>query len=134
MNKTLLFVYGTLMPGYGNNRLLEGQEYVGEGFIEGELLALGGIPGLIRVEGDDRYVKGHVYNVDDTALERADRLEGYRKDNPASSMYRRVTTMCSMLDGEVVVEKMVHTYEWNGNLNYDVIVGGDFTTYRGTNG
>lgn len=133
MNKTPLFVYGTLMPGYWNNRLLEGQEYVGEGFVEGELLALGGIPGLILVQGDDRYVKGHVYNVDDTAIERIDRLEGYNKNNPAASMYRRVKTMCSFLDGEVVVEKMVDTYEWNGNLNYDVIVSGDFTTYRGAN-
>lgn len=77
---TRIFVYGTLMRGFGNNRLLVGQTLVGAdmtrdaGFV---LYPLGGtVPGVSRVTDGGCHVAGEVYDVDDKALARVDALEG----------------------------------------------------------
>ena len=72
----LLFVYGTLMRGYGLHPLLaRAATYVGEGRVRGRLLDLGPYPGL--VEGRIS-VRGEVYRLRDPQLLPAiDREEGY---------------------------------------------------------
>jgi gamma-glutamylcyclotransferase (GGCT)/AIG2-like uncharacterized protein YtfP len=69
----LVFVYGTLKRGYGNNRLIDGP-FVGYAHTnpEFELLHLGGFPGM--VEGSS-VIGGEVYNVKNIAP--LDRLEGH---------------------------------------------------------
>ena len=74
--ESLLFVYGTLMRGYGLHPVLAGgATALGEGTARGRLLDLGRYPGL--VDGAGR-VRGEVYRLDDAELLPVlDREEGY---------------------------------------------------------
>jgi gamma-glutamylcyclotransferase (GGCT)/AIG2-like uncharacterized protein YtfP len=73
----LLFVYGTLKRGYGNNRLLYGAEFIGEGITKksyhlhncGFPKAVPSITGLP--------VKGEVFRVEPSHITRCDMLEGH---------------------------------------------------------
>lgn len=71
-------VYGSLKQGFGNHRLLEGQELLCKGFTELEcytMYSLGPFPGVVDDgEGD---IQVEVYQVDDACFERLDRLEGH---------------------------------------------------------
>jgi len=72
-----IFVYGTLMKGEGNHRLIESQECEGEGFIHGfNLYNLGFYPGIRPSRHPEHIVHGEVYLVDDRTLEQVNRLEG----------------------------------------------------------
>lgn len=73
----LVFVYGTLLHGEGNHRLLERTHRVGPGATEPryQLVDLGGYPGLVA--GGRTQVHGEVYRVDQTVLDRLDELEGH---------------------------------------------------------
>ena len=73
-----VFVYGTLLSGCHNNRLLNTAKLLEERVkTPGNLtmINLGGYPGII--EGGNTVVKGELYAVDDATLERLDRLEGH---------------------------------------------------------
>ena len=74
-----IFVYGTLKQGQGNwNYLLKGHSlFMGEHTTEPmfTMVSLGGFPGVLP-EGSTR-IRGEVFEVDDTTMERVDRLEGY---------------------------------------------------------
>lgn len=76
---TLVFVYGTLMRGFRNHRLLAqgGCHYLGRGETRPQytLVDLGPFPGLLDV-GTTR-VRGEVYEVDAPTLAKLDRLEGH---------------------------------------------------------
>lgn len=71
-----VFVYGTLMKGYGNHHsYLSHAEFVGTAEITGyALYAVSSFPGIVP-EGEER-VKGEVYKVDGDTLKRLDYLEG----------------------------------------------------------
>lgn len=72
-----LFVYGTLMTGYGNHRLLEDYEPVGTAStVEKYELRVSGIPFLGRKKGAT-VVKGEVYQVKAKDIEPIDNLEGH---------------------------------------------------------
>jgi|SRR5882672_9920661 len=98
----LLFVYGTLKKDYGNNRLLETSEFVGEGRTRESFLMLrAGFPVLMReprTEVHDRYwlpAIGEVYRVNNPETwARLDRLEGI------PDMYTREKTHVDFLTGE----------------------------------
>lgn len=90
-----LFVYGTLKRSYGNNHLLNGQEFLGEAqTIENYIMECRGIPyvygvdhaikGNKRIEG--KPIHGEVWKVSALALARIDRLEGHPR------WYRRLQT------------------------------------------
>ena len=74
--ESLLFVYGTLMRGYGLHAVLARRATaVGARTVRGRLLDLGRYPGL--VDGAGR-VRGEVYRLDDAELLPVlDREEGY---------------------------------------------------------
>jgi len=75
--KHMIFVYGTLKRGFGNNRLLSGSKFVGEARTEGKFaLYESGIPFVIEDEQVSQ-VSGEVYEVDEKTLSRLDRLEGH---------------------------------------------------------
>ena len=81
-----LFVYGTLKRGCHNQGYLAGQHFVGEartapGF---RLFDLGGFPGMVTHPTDQGGVTGEVWDVDTSALEQLDQLEGI-----ALGVYRR---------------------------------------------
>jgi gamma-glutamylaminecyclotransferase len=83
-----IFVYGTLMSGFGNHRILKGEGLYGAVMEPAELLGayttlpkytmidLGAFPGI--VEGGETAIFGEIYCVRLQAmLDRLDRLEGH---------------------------------------------------------
>jgi gamma-glutamylaminecyclotransferase len=89
-----VFVYGTLLAGEPNHRLLAGARLVAEARTEAafELRDLGAFPALVR--GGEGAVAGEVYEVDGPTLAALDRLEGHPR------FYRR--TPITLEDGTAV--------------------------------
>ncbi len=77
MSEHRVFVYGTLLAGEPNHRLLRTAAFEGEfRTVEGfALFDLGAFPGMVRAETG--VVHGEVYRVDDRTLAALDRLEGH---------------------------------------------------------
>jgi gamma-glutamylaminecyclotransferase len=86
-----VFVYGTLKRGYGNNRLLSEQTFVGEGYTGGFFdMINSGFPVLIPND-DGHVVKGEVFEIDTKmreTLSNLDALEGYHGTD-GDNMYDR---------------------------------------------
>jgi gamma-glutamylcyclotransferase (GGCT)/AIG2-like uncharacterized protein YtfP len=119
MDPELLFVYGTLMRGFGLHRVLAGgATFVGEGRVAGCLLDLGAYPGLVEGEGT---VRGEVYRLDQPALLPAlDREEGRE--------YERRRTIASLADGRHV---SAWVYHYRGSRARGALVpGGDYRQAR----
>jgi gamma-glutamylaminecyclotransferase len=72
-----VFVYGTLLRGECNHRLLARARFVGEAVTEArfELVDLGAYPAMCA--GGTMAVRGECYCVDARTLARLDRLEGH---------------------------------------------------------
>jgi gamma-glutamylcyclotransferase (GGCT)/AIG2-like uncharacterized protein YtfP len=101
---TVLYVYGTLRTGKAEAQILKGKMY-----------DLGWFPGVILGGPDDVVVER--IEVDD--LQRIDRYEGYREDDPEGSLYIRVPYK----DGYI--------YEYNRSVANDfVIASGDWLEYK----
>jgi gamma-glutamylaminecyclotransferase len=111
---TPIFVYGSLLSGLQNHRLLAGAPLV-EAFTEAafSLFDLGPFPAM--VDGGASVIRGEVYTVDDETLSRLDRLEGHPR------FYRR--TPITLADGgrvetyllpasEVVRSTLVPSGDW----------------------
>jgi gamma-glutamylcyclotransferase (GGCT)/AIG2-like uncharacterized protein YtfP len=81
----LVFVYGTLLRGEVNHRLLAGARFLGEHRTDPclTLYRLGAYPGAVR--GGRTAVSGEIYRVDSATLRLLDRLE----DSPR--LYKRET-------------------------------------------
>jgi gamma-glutamylaminecyclotransferase len=86
VNTHLVFVYGTLKKTYGNNRLLQTSEFLGEDTTIGDFrMKQVGFPAVWKAREDDEIsdaekpfygkVSGEVYRVTDEVLERLDNLE-----------------------------------------------------------
>jgi gamma-glutamylaminecyclotransferase len=73
----LVFVYGTLLRGEVNHRLLGEAEFLGPHRTAScfSLYLLGAYPGAVR--GGGTAIQGEVYAVDGAGLRRLDRLEDY---------------------------------------------------------
>ena len=95
--RSKVFVYGTLLAGEPNSRLLAraqrlGDACTGEGFA---LFDLGAFPGMVRAR--EGTVVGEVYEVDRETLAALDRLEGH------PDFYRRTAiTLAPPRDAEPV--------------------------------
>lgn len=79
--KHLLFVYGTLMSGMRNNRVLDGAVMITSIELPGRLYSAG-VPFFVYDPDADTYVQGEVWEVDDAVLANTDRLEGYNPKAP----------------------------------------------------
>ncbi len=99
---TRVFVYGTLLAGEPNHRVLGGAKLIAEARTEPafELRDLGPFPGLVR--GDEHAVGGEVYEVDAPTLARLDALEGHPR------FYRRARIA---LEDRTIVETYLLTPE-----------------------
>src|SRR4051812_27023287 len=75
--KSLIFVYGSLMKGFGNHTLLRDATFVKEGLTlpEYTLISLGSFPGVLP-DGTTS-IKGEVYEVNLKVRDRLDQLEGH---------------------------------------------------------
>lgn len=91
---TKVFVYGSLLSGLGNHPLIESSHFLGKAISPKEfsMIDLGWFPGIIpAIEGNAVEIVGEVYEVDDSTLQRLDRLEGYRPERPTSGLYNKTT-------------------------------------------
>ena len=114
---TRVFVYGTLLAGEPNHRVLAGARLVANARTEPafELRDLGPFPGL--VSGGAHAVAGEVYEVDEATLAALDRLEGHPR------FYRR--TRIALEDG-VAVETYLQPEDgfeaWAPPLGYFIVL------------
>ena len=73
-----VFVYGTLLKGEGNHRLLENSKFVGKDSVIGfKIYNLGYFPACVPSEEYPCVVFGEVYEISNETLSSLDRLEGY---------------------------------------------------------
>lgn len=116
---TIVFVYGSLLAGQGNNRLLRTARFVGPGRTAPEytMLSLGGFPGV--VSGGSTPIEGECYEVDGPTLEALDRLEGH------PSFYRRTAIV---LEDKLSVEFYLLNTEHVREL--PIVVSGSWLKYR----
>jgi len=100
----LVFFYGTLMSGFkraGRERVNSKLNPVGRGSIRAALFDLGIYPAA--VPATDSHVRGEVHRMidSDAVLRELDQIEGYRPNEPDTSLYRRVETEVTFDDGTV---------------------------------
>ena len=100
----LVFFYGTLMSGFkraGRVRVNSRLNPIGRGSIRAALFDLGIYPAA--VPATDSHVRGEVHRMidSDAVLRELDQIEGYRPDEPDTSLYRRVETEVTFDDGSV---------------------------------
>ena len=116
--KTLVFVYGTLKSGHGNNHILQD----GDARLVGEARTLPVfrlyaryIPYLVPATVTHGLrVKGEVWEVDARTLERMDRLEGH------PHMYTRTTVEVETDEGFRQAEAYLWTHPINGSGFRDI--------------
>ena len=121
---TLLFIYGTLMPGLRLEAEMQGARFLGAAQVPGRLVDLGRYPGFVQGEG---LVTGEVYAVDDAHLARLDGVEGVAPGDRAASQYWRevVTVTGGPLQGQPV-----QTYVYNRPVDgCTPIPHGDYRRY-----
>ena len=101
----LVFFYGTLMTPFdrpGRRRVEQFLSYTGRGTIAGALFDLGIYPAAVPAA--DGRVWGEVYEMTQPGpvLQSLDEIEGFRVDEPESSLYTRVQTPVTLEDGRRV--------------------------------
>jgi gamma-glutamylcyclotransferase (GGCT)/AIG2-like uncharacterized protein YtfP len=125
---TLLFIYGTLMPGLRLQAEMHGARFLGAAQVPGRLVDVGRFPGLLLdLSMGDGLVTGEVYEVDDAHLTRLDVVEGMVRGDPSASQYWRetVTVLSGPLQGQPV-----QTYVYNRPVNACApIPHGDYRRY-----
>ena len=82
MDKTILFIYGSLKRGHLNHHRIADQEYLGDAITEPHyrIIAIGKYGGLIRDEANGTAVKGELWAVTPAALANLDAFEGGEGD------------------------------------------------------
>jgi gamma-glutamylaminecyclotransferase len=119
------FVYGSLMRGMGNHRVIARARFVRTAHTAASftLRDLGAFPGMVG--GGTTRIHGELYEVDDETLASLDRLEGHPR------FYRRQGIVLS--DGTPVSAYLLPAERYN---DYAVVVGGDWRAHlardRGT--
>ena len=104
MNIELIFVYGTLKRGYGNNRLLAESRFVDAAITENRYpLVVHGIPYLHDAPGVGHHVTGEVWAVTDQQLARVDQLEGHGR-----GFYERRRINVILMDNQEKIETWVY--------------------------
>ena len=120
-NKHLVFVYGTLREGHGNNRLIP-QDVTGEDATTDDdfvMTAYSGFPAVYLPQHEDEgtIITGEVYEVDDATLERLDGLEGH------PHWYKRQQVLVRMENGR---SGYAWIYIMQGERQGPVIESGDY--------
>jgi len=111
---TRVFVYGSLLRGLANHRLLERAEFVGAARTSARFAMhdLGAFPAIAH--GGRTAIVGEIYAVDGATLERLDRLEGH------PTHYRREPI-------EVEGGELAHIYVYVASLaRVRVVASGDW--------
>jgi gamma-glutamylcyclotransferase (GGCT)/AIG2-like uncharacterized protein YtfP len=125
-----IFVYGTLMAGFDRRKragIDTRMRFVGRGWIPAALYDLGIFPAA--VPAPDRRVIGELYEVvdDPSVLVRLDEIEGYRPNEPDTSLYQRAQTTVTLEDG---AEETAWVYFYNAPLGQgELIESGDYLNH-----
>lgn len=116
---TRVFVYGTLLSGQCNHRLLRTARFLGAARTTPrfQMHSLGLYPGV--VEGGSQAIAGELYEVDETGVAMLDRLEGH------PDFYRR--TVIELDDGAVA---STYLLPYDHVAHRPVIVSGSWLDYR----
>jgi len=73
-----VFVYGTLLAGFGNHKaLMQDATFLGKTTTKGKMYSAGGFPMVVRDDDERSIIHGEVYEVDDETARQLDRLEGH---------------------------------------------------------
>lgn len=132
--KQLVFVYGTLKSGYGNNRLLETSKLIAEGATQEEyLLTDTGFPYLIpqkALTATERYptapVRGEVWEVtSQEVMDSLDALEGVAYDH-----YRHLEVVVNTSLGQFTTLAYACYNEDAQNLRQCPIIEGEYVWGR----
>jgi len=113
---TRVFFYGTLMTGFrrpGRERIDPKLRPEGRGWIHAALFDLGIYPAAIPAPDGQVWGEVHAMTDPDWVLRELDEIEGYRPDEPDTSLYRRVETPVTLTDGRV---ETVWVYFYNAPL------------------
>jgi gamma-glutamylcyclotransferase (GGCT)/AIG2-like uncharacterized protein YtfP len=113
-----LFVYGTLHPDRAPSEIadvVKGLKPVGRGTIRGKLYDFGEYPGVVLDEKANERVDGEVFALprDPDALARLDEYEEYRPHDPERSLFKRLKTTVTLLNGS---RESCWVYVYNRNL------------------
>jgi gamma-glutamylcyclotransferase (GGCT)/AIG2-like uncharacterized protein YtfP len=129
--RTLVFVYGTLLKGEPNHDSFlasRGAKFVKSGVTEGYFVMFGrGFP-LARpaIATDDGVtvgrVRGEIYSVDKDCLGHLDALEGH------PNFYRRTPTKIDGIDNEEMTVEMYHWNQGNDTVIYKSEIWPDHDT------
>lgn len=93
----LIFVYGTLKRGHHNHRLLEKATFLGEATTVDDSFLMMHNRSFPYVIGNGKFfVKGELYEVDESSVVYLDRLEGH------PDFYIRTVTSVRLFDGTIV--------------------------------
>jgi len=126
------FFYGTLMTGFARRRRLgmdSRMVFKGRGWIQGALFDLGLYPAAVPSEVDR--IRGEVFELSDpeSVLAALDEIEGYRPDEPETSLYVRRRVPVHLDDGTTVD---AWAYFYNAPLgSAPKIESGDYLEYLG---
>lgn len=98
-----IFAYGTLMGGFDRLRragIDTRMRFVARGWITGALYDLGLYP--VAIPAPDGRVWGEVYDVEDdpSVVQKLDEIEGFRPNDPDTSLYVRAQTEVTLNTGE----------------------------------
>jgi gamma-glutamylcyclotransferase (GGCT)/AIG2-like uncharacterized protein YtfP len=125
-----IFVYGTLMAGFDRRRragIDTRMRFVGRGWIAAALYDLGLFPAA--VPAPDCRVAGELYEVvdDPSVLAMLDEIEGYRPNEPDTSLYTRAETAVTLENG---AQDVAWVYFYNAPLGQgQLIESGDYLTH-----
>jgi len=117
MKSELVFVYGTLKSGHGNNRILKWGDAVLLGDYVTEYpypMFVSGLPYLMERRGEGKHVIGEVWACDWHTVADMDRLEGH------PSFYRRKAIVVRNINNERRNNAWVYFYQ--GNINCEKYV------------
>lgn len=123
-----VFVYGTLMQGFGNHRLISGQggRFVGEAVLAGyEMFSFGGFPGIRLTSREDSLVRGEVWEIEDIAP--LDYLEGHPRFYLRTSVVVRPRVYATGVELPLTVETYVPTEQYG----YPTITSGSWREVTG---
>jgi gamma-glutamylcyclotransferase (GGCT)/AIG2-like uncharacterized protein YtfP len=125
-----IFVYGTLMAGFDRRRragIDTRMQFVGRGWIQAALYDLGLFPAAIPAP--EGRVAGELYEVidDPSVLAKLDEIEGFRPNEPDTSLYLRAQVTVTLEDGR---QEAAWVYFYNAPLGQgQLIESGDYLSH-----
>ncbi len=114
-----LFVYGTLMRGMPFPMaayLEQNARFLCEGRLPGCLYDLGGYPGLVYLPGQEKWVRGHVFELADaqSVFERLDAYEAFYPESPEQSEYLRFSVPVETTEGDIDCQTYIYNRPLEG--------------------